>query len=88
MKFVIAAIAVLVFAVFAVTTSIGACAAPVNGSKCTSPQAICALESGGRCNPKNGAWAVGWIGGRIIGGSTNGWQACIDRLHQQQRKSQ
>jgi len=49
--------------------------------KCTSPQAICALESGGRCNPKTGGWAVGWYNGTMIGGSTEGWQACMDKFH-------
>jgi hypothetical protein len=45
--------------------------------KCTKPQAVCALQHGGRCNPKTGAWG---IGGRY-GGSRNGYLDCLSKIY-------
>ena len=55
----------------------GAQAQP-NGSKCTSPQAVCALQNGGKCNPQTGRWG---IGGYEWGGSHQGWLQCLGDIY-------
>jgi hypothetical protein len=45
-------------------------------AKCTSVQAGCALEVGGRCNPATGRWDVHRHG---AGGNLNAFLACLDR---------
>jgi hypothetical protein len=56
-------------------------APPQNGNKCTSPQAKCALENGGKCNRATGFWGIGGTitRGGPAGGSHDGWLACVDR---------
>jgi hypothetical protein len=71
-------IVILIAAVAAFVATAAQAAQTVN--RCTSPQQICAAQNGGRCNPKNGAWAIGTYNGRFIGGSVDGWQDCIDKL--------
>src|SRR5690348_7759597 len=44
-------------------------AVAVATGKCTSVQARCALEVGGVCDPKTGAWCVGTMAGRICSGN-------------------
>jgi hypothetical protein len=51
--------------------------------KCTKPQAICAVENGGRCNPRTGGWG---IGGRY-GGSRTGYLDCLHKIYSGQRKA-
>ena len=45
-----------------------------NGAKCTNPQAVCAVQHGGRCDPKTGRWG---IGGYEYGGNHHGWLECV-----------
>lgn len=52
--------------------------AQTNGSKCTSPQQMCALQNGGRCDPKTGRWG---IGGYEWGGNHNGWLQCLGDIY-------
>lgn len=46
-------------------------------AKCTSVQARCAIEVGGRCNPVTGRWEVHQHG---AGGTVNAFIACLDRV--------
>ena len=59
-------------------------AAPVG--KCTSIQALCAIEIGGTCNPRTGFWCYGPFQGRNCGGSNHAGGAfddCVSRkLHE------
>ena len=57
----------------------GALAAPPNVGKCTSIQARCAMEIGGRCNPQTGYWQYGYVRGYATGGTTEAYDACISR---------
>jgi hypothetical protein len=47
-------------------------------AKCTSVQAQCAIEVGGRCDPVTGRWEYGMNG---AGGSNRGgaFDACVSR---------
>ena len=57
--------------------SIGATDAVFAAQKCTSIQARCAVEIGGRCDPETGRWRYGpRAGGSNIGGA---FDSCISR---------
>jgi hypothetical protein len=48
--------------------------------KCTSLQARCAIEVGGKCNPNTGGWCYGWWKGQRCGsGTIQAFDACISR---------
>jgi len=57
----------------------GAMAAPPNLGKCTSMQARCAVEIGGRCNPRTGYWQYGYVRGYATGTTPEAYDACISR---------
>jgi hypothetical protein len=61
-------------AVFALI-DISAMAAP-NAGKCSSLQARCAVEIGGRCDPATGRWEYGRNG---AGGNAQAHNACLSR---------
>ena len=61
-------------------------AAPVTSAEaaCTSIQAKCAVQIGGRCNPKTGRWQYGnyvdpKTGPISLGGTTQAFLACLER---------
>jgi hypothetical protein len=60
-------------------------AAPANAAaaagKCDTVQARCAVEIGGRCNPKTGSWCYGFYRSRQCGGTNSGgaFDACVSR---------
>jgi hypothetical protein len=58
-------------------------------AKCTSIQAQCAVEVGGRCDPATGRWQYGrGLLGRGSSGGTNrfgGFDACVSRKLGQRR---
>jgi hypothetical protein len=70
-------IAVLLGSVlFAISVQISAAA----GGKCTSLQARCAVEVGGRCDPNTGSWCYGWWKGQRCGsGTIQAYDACVSR---------
>jgi hypothetical protein len=50
--------------------------------KCTSVQARCAVEVGGKCDPKTGRWVYGTWNGERLGGMANrggAFDACVTR---------
>jgi hypothetical protein len=51
---------------------------------CQSVQARCAIEVGGRCNPRTGRW-WGVYQHQTCGGTMNGWLACLDRVRATRR---
>jgi hypothetical protein len=58
-----------------------------NSSKCSSIQAQCAVEIGGRCNPRTGFWCAGFYrnmncGGTNIGGA---FDQCLSRKLREQK---
>ena len=57
-------------------------AAPKRGN-CTSIQARCAVEVGGRCDPTTGQWQ---FGGYEVGRTEQGYNACISRELAKQKK--
>jgi hypothetical protein len=46
---------------------------------CTSIQARCAVEIGGKCDPKTGKWHYGRTTNGWVGGNTQTFQACVER---------
>jgi len=50
-------------------------------AKCTSVQAQCAVEIGGRCNHRTGFWCYGMFQGRDCGGTNRGgaFDQCVSR---------
>jgi hypothetical protein len=63
-----------------------AAAFPIPSAKaaCTSIQAKCAVQIGGRCNPKTGRWQYGnyvdpKTGPVSLGGTTQAFLACLER---------
>jgi hypothetical protein len=60
-------------------------AKPVN--KCTTIQAQCAVEIGGRCDPETGRWEYGNYGNRGSGGTNRGgaFDGCISRKLKQRK---
>jgi hypothetical protein len=64
-------------------TSLGAKPTDAAPAKCTSIQAQCAIEIGGRCDPVTGRWEYGRArdGGGRIGGTNRGgaFDACVSR---------
>jgi hypothetical protein len=71
---------IFVFAIVACCVGAAGAAAAATGT-CTSIQAQCAVQAGGRCNTRTGVWCVGgghW-GNMQCGGTHLGYQACIDR---------
>jgi hypothetical protein len=76
------AIATLSHGVMAAT----AFAAPPNLGKCISIQARCAVEIGGRCNPRTGYWQYGYANGYAVGGTTEAYNTCISRALAAKRK--
>lgn len=61
------------------TMAAGAVAAPPNFGKCTSIQARCAIEIGGRRNPRTGYWEDGYVRGYATGATTEAFDVCISR---------
>ncbi len=47
--------------------------------KCTSAQARCIIEAGGYCNPRTGAWRLGFVYQHYYGGNHQAFIACLDR---------
>ncbi len=47
--------------------------------KCTSAQARCIIEAGGYCNPRTGAWRLGFVYLHYYGGNHQAFIACLDR---------
>jgi hypothetical protein len=55
-------------------------ASAADGGKCSSLQARCAIEVGGKCNPNTGSWCYGWWKGQRCGsGTIQAFDACISR---------
>jgi hypothetical protein len=52
---------------------------PAIGAKCTSIQAKCAVEAGGKCDPKTGHWCYGIYKGENCGGYGTAFRACLVR---------
>jgi hypothetical protein len=44
---------------------------------CTSIQALCAIEAGGKCDTQTGHWCVGHYKGQECGGSGPAFRACL-----------
>jgi hypothetical protein len=68
---VIAVTALFWLSAFANTSAIAA--------NCASIQAKCAVEAGGKCDPKTGHWCYGVFKGQDCGGSGAAFQACLAR---------
>jgi hypothetical protein len=56
-------------------------------SKCTSISAQCAVEIGGRCDPKTGHWEYGNYGNRGSGGTNRGgaFDVCLSKKLKQRK---
>lgn len=54
-------------------------AAGSDTGKCTSVQARCIIEAGGYCNPRTGAWRLGFVYQHYYGGNHQTFMACLDR---------
>jgi len=56
-------------------------------TKCNTIQAQCAVEIGGRCDPKTGRWEYGNYGNRGSGGTNRGgaFDGCISRKLNQRK---
>jgi hypothetical protein len=46
---------------------------------CTTVQARCAIEAGGKCDPQTGRWCYGINNGENCGGTPSTFQACMAR---------
>jgi hypothetical protein len=55
-------------------------AGPAIAAGCESQQARCAIEVGGRCDPKTSHWCVGDRGTQHCGGTMVNFLACLDRV--------
>lgn len=55
--------------------------------KCTSISAQCAVEIGGRCDPKTGHWEYGNYGNRGSGGTNRGgaFDVCLSKKLKQRK---
>jgi len=62
-----------------------ATAKSAKSGRCTSAQALCAIEMGGTCDPATGHWRyINYTSGTIRGGSR--FIECIDRRAAERRK--
>ena len=61
------------------------CSASAKSARCTSAQALCAIEMGGTCDPVTGHWQYrNYTGGKSKGGAR--FIECIDRRSAEQKK--